>query len=175
MKRTYSPSSFKTVEAVVRNPTPAQRWLLWRYSLHLFASYGELWLDRGHPKALAYADECLQLAEHSASPKYVVRGRRLRGQAFLAQGRPDHAEPELSTALELAIDLGNPPQLWKAHVAVGDLRRAQGRIEDAQRAYGRALSVIEAMAAGLTDDKLRETLLHSQRVAQVRRAANAQQ
>ncbi|HEX6404898.1 MAG TPA: adenylate/guanylate cyclase domain-containing protein [Pseudonocardiaceae bacterium] len=167
---------FKTVEAVVRNPTPAQRWLLWRYSLHFFASYGELWLDRGHPsKALAYADECLQLAEHSTSRKYVVRSRRLRGQAFLAQGRFDHAEQELSTALQLAIDLANPPQLWKTHAAVGDLRRAQGNIEDVRRAYGRALSVIEAMAAGLTDDKLRETLLHSQRVAQVRRAANVQQ
>jgi tetratricopeptide (TPR) repeat protein len=80
---------FKTVEAVVRNPTPAQRWLLWRYSLHLFASYGELWLDRGHPsKALAYADECLHLGGHSTSRNYVVRGRRLRGQRFWPRAAP---------------------------------------------------------------------------------------
>jgi class 3 adenylate cyclase/tetratricopeptide (TPR) repeat protein len=167
---------FKTVEAVVRNPTPAQRWLLWRYSLHLFASYGELWLDRGHPaEALGYADECLQLAEQSASRKYVVRSRRLRGQVFVAQGRIDRAEQELAAALQLGIDLANPPQLWKTHAAVGDLRRARGRIEDARRAYGQALSVIEMVAAGLTDNKLRETLLQSQRVQQIRRAANAQQ
>jgi tetratricopeptide (TPR) repeat protein len=163
----------KTVEAVVRDPTPAQRWLLWRYSMHFFASYGELWLDRGHPsEALAYADECLQLAEHSASRKYVVRSRRLRGQAFLVQDRPDHAEQELSTALELAMNLANPPQMWKTHAAIGDLWRAQGRIEDARRAYGHALSVIEAVAARLTDSKLRDTLLHSSRVEQVRRAAS---
>jgi hypothetical protein len=48
-------------------------------------------------------------------------------------------------------------------------------IEDAQGAYGQALSVIEMVAAGLTDNKLRETLLQSQRVQQIRRAAHAQQ
>jgi class 3 adenylate cyclase/tetratricopeptide (TPR) repeat protein len=164
---------FKTVETVVRSPTPAQRFLLWRYSLHFFAGYGELWLDRGEPsKALAYADECLQLAEHSSSKKYMVKSRRLRGQAFLTQGRLDHAEQDLSAALRVAIDLANPPQLWKTHAAVGDLRRAQGRIADARRAYGEALSVIDAVADGLTDNKLRETLLHSQRIEEIHRAAN---
>jgi tetratricopeptide (TPR) repeat protein len=90
----------------------------------------------------------------------------------LVQDRPDHAEQELSTALELAMNLANPPQMWKTHAAIGDLWRAQGRIEDARRAYGHALSVIEAVAARLTDSKLRDTLLHSSRVEQVRRAAS---
>ena len=99
--------------------------------------------------------------------------RRLRGQAFLTQGRVDHAEQELSAALRVAIDLANPPQLWKTHAAVGDLRRAQGRIADARRASGDALSVIDAVADGLTDNKLRETLLHSQRIEEIHRAANA--
>ncbi|MGH4025152.1 MAG: ATP-binding protein [Pseudonocardiaceae bacterium] len=165
---------FHTVEAVVRNPEPAQRWLLWRYSLHLFHAYGELWLDRDEPaKALGYADECLDLAEQTLSSKYLVKGRRLRGQALLAQGRLDDAEQELLAALEAAVDLGNPPQLWKTHAAVGRLRRAQGRPKDARRAYGEALSIIEAVAAGLTDEKLRETLRNSDPVEEIRWAVGA--
>ncbi|KKK85771.1 hypothetical protein LCGC14_2769970, partial [marine sediment metagenome] len=31
---------FRTVERVVRNPTPPERWALWIYSQHFFHSYG---------------------------------------------------------------------------------------------------------------------------------------
>jgi tetratricopeptide (TPR) repeat protein len=165
---------FKTVETVVRSPEPAQRSMLWRYSQHLFHSYGELWLGRGEPaKALDYADECLELAEETLSRKYVVKARRLRGRALMAQGRLDDAEQELLAALELAIELRNPPQLWRTHAAIGDLRRAQGRTADPRRAYSEALAVIEAVAAGLTDERRREIFRHSEQVQAVRRAAQA--
>jgi tetratricopeptide (TPR) repeat protein len=165
---------FRAVETVVRNPTPARRWLLWRYSLHFFASYGELGLRRHDPvRALAYADECLRLAEETSSRKYVVKARRLRGQALMAQGRLDDAEQELFAALEVAVELRSPPQLWKTHAAVGDLRWAQGRTEDARLAYGEALTIIETVAAGLTDERQRETLRHSEQVERVRQAAEA--
>jgi tetratricopeptide (TPR) repeat protein len=153
---------FQAVEAAVRHPNKAQLWLLWRYSLHFFHGYGEHLLGRGEPaRALGYADECLRVAEETGSKKYLVKGRRLRGQALMALGRLDDAEQELSTALEAALELGNPPQLWRTHAAVGDLRQAQGRPEDARQSYGEALSVIESVAARLRDEKLRETLRHS--------------
>ena len=57
-------AEFRHVEAVVRHPLPNQTMDLWRYAQHLFHSYGELWLIRGDAdRALAYADECLALAE----------------------------------------------------------------------------------------------------------------
>jgi tetratricopeptide (TPR) repeat protein len=123
--------------------------------------------------ALAYADECLELAEQTSSTKNLVKGRRLRGQSLLIEGRPDDAETELLAALDVAIELANPPQLWKTYAAVGDLRRAQGRIEDARRAYGEALSVVEAVAASLADERLREALRHSEPVRQMRREVEA--
>jgi len=167
-------AQFQAVEAAVRNPNRAQVWLLWRYSLHFFHSYGEHVLGRGEPeRALAYADECLQVAEETGSEKYVVKGRRLRGQALIALGRLDDAEQDLSTALEVALALANPPQLWKTHAAVGDLRRAQGRPEDAWQSYGDALAVIEAVAAVLTDEKLRQGLRHSAPAEAIRLAAEA--
>jgi tetratricopeptide (TPR) repeat protein len=143
--------------------------MLWRYSQHLFHSHGELWLARGdHAKALAYADECLALAEQSDSKKNIVKGRRLRGQALLAQGKPAEAEKELATALEIAKEIGNPPQLWKTHAALGELRQAQGKADDARKAYRDALSVIDGVAAGLEDESLKETFLGSDHVQEIR-------
>jgi class 3 adenylate cyclase/tetratricopeptide (TPR) repeat protein len=165
---------FRVVEAGARSTRPADLWLAWRYSQHLFHSYGELWLGRGDTaRALAYADECLELALYNSSVRNVVKGRRLRGQVLLAQGRPDEAEHELAAALNAAIEFGNPPQLWKTHVAIGDLRRAQGRPEEARRSYGEALSIIEGVAESLTDERLRERFLRSKHVESIRRAAKA--
>jgi tetratricopeptide (TPR) repeat protein len=164
-RREEAEDQFKTVEAAVRHPNKAQLWLLWRYSLHFFSSYGQHLLGRGDPPgALAYADECLQVADETGSEKYLAKGRQLRGQALMALGRLDDAERELSTALEAALELANPAQLWKTYAAIGDLRRAQGRAVDARESYGEALSVIESVAAGLPDEQLRQTLRHSPRV-----------
>ncbi len=143
--------------------------MLWRYSQHLFHSHGELCLMRGeHDKALAYADECLHLAEPSDSKKNIVKGRRLRGQGLLAQGKLAEAERELATALEIAKEIGNPPQLWKTHAALGELRQAQGKADDARQAYRDALSVIDGVAAGLEDESMRETFLSSDHVQEIR-------
>lgn len=161
--------NYRKVERVVRNPRPQDHYMLWRYAQHLFHSYGELWLLRGRAeKALAYADECLAGAEESGSMKNVVKGLRLQGQVFLEQGELTRAERALYSALESARQVGNPPQLWKTHAALGDLRSAQERDADARREYADALSVIEGVAAGLGDESLRETLLNSDAAQAIR-------
>ncbi|MGI8549311.1 MAG: hypothetical protein ACR2PL_00740 [Dehalococcoidia bacterium] len=53
------------------------------------------------------------------------------------------------------------------------MRRAQGRHEDALAAYQEAFAVIEGVAAGLTDESLRQTFLDSEQVRSIRRAAEA--
>jgi tetratricopeptide (TPR) repeat protein len=163
---------YQEVEHVARHPTSEQRWMLWRYSQHLFHSYGELWLLRGNAeKALAYADECLALAESSDSRKNIVKGRRLRGQALLAQAHLAEAGRELDIALSVAREIGNPPQLWKTLAALGDLRQAQSKPTVARRAYREALGVIEGVAAALTDEALRQTFLGSAEVQRIRERA----
>ena len=164
----------KKVEQVVRNLGPQDRFALWIYSGHFFHSYGELWLARGdHGKALAYANECLQQSESTGRQKNIVKGRRLRGQVVLAQGRLPEAEDELSIALEVAQEVGNPPQLWKSYVALGHLREAQGKSAEARGAYSDALALIDGVAAGLSDESLRETFLTSDYVQHIRLAAEA--
>jgi tetratricopeptide (TPR) repeat protein len=139
--------------------------MLWRYAQHHFHSYGDLWLARGDSqRALSYADECLALAQSSESSKNVVKARRLRGQAFLVQGRLEAAEAELAQALQVARQVGNPPQLWKTLLSVRDLRQAQGRLLEASLAHDEARSVVKGVAAGLTDASLRATFLGSAHV-----------
>jgi tetratricopeptide (TPR) repeat protein len=164
---------YQAVERVVRNPRPQDRWMLWRYAQHLLHSVGELHLVLGNVGAAhAYADECLSSAKTTGSVKNIVKARRLRGQALLGEGDLPSADAELTGAIETARQLGNPPQLWKTLMAVGDLRRAQGRPAEAQAVYRDAAHVINEVAAHLPDEALRETLeLHARAADRQARSA----
>ena len=163
---------FRAVERIVRNPRSHDRFMLWRYAQHLFHSYGELWLSQGDaPASLAYADECLALAVPTTSGKYLVKGRRLRGQALLALGRPAEAARELDLALQIARQVGNPAQLWKSYAAWGDLCMALGREQEARGSYRAAYGVIDRVAAALKDVSLRATFIGSAHVDRIRRSA----
>jgi tetratricopeptide (TPR) repeat protein len=92
-----------------------------------------------------------------------------------AQGKLKEAEREIDVALGIAKEIGNPPQLWKTYVALGDLRKAQGELGEAHQAYRDAYSVIEGVADGLTDEALRATFLNSPHVQGIREASAAEE
>ena len=165
---------FRVVEKIVRHPTPVQNWMRWRYAQRFLHGSGEWWLARGDPaRALALAEECLAWAQRTVSNKNVVKARRLRGQACLAQGRVEEAEKEIAAALQLAEEVGSPPQIWSTHAALGDVRRAQGRPDDARHEYRAALSLIERVAAHLSDQDLRATFLASDQVCLITEMAGS--
>jgi tetratricopeptide (TPR) repeat protein len=164
---------FQKVEQVVRNPRPQDHYMLWRYSQHLFHSYGELWLARGDlNKAMAYADEGLTLAEQSNSQKNIVKGLRLRGQVFMEQGNPEEAEQELSGALEVAQSIGNPAQLWMTHSALARLYESKKRQELEREHWKAAATIIESTADGLQDKALRKTFINAAPVREIMERAN---
>jgi tetratricopeptide (TPR) repeat protein len=159
---TEAAGQFAFVERVVTAPTPADRFMLWRYTQHYYHSYGELQFLRGDAETAAMlADKCLRLAEDTDTRKNIVKARRLRGQARMTLGDLSAAESDITAALELATELGNPGQLWKTYEALGDLRSAQRRDGDAKAVYAEALAVLDGMAESLTDDELRAPLLAS--------------
>lgn len=163
---------FGLVETVVRHPRPLQNFMRWRYGQRFFHDFGEYWLARGDPaRALSLATECLAWAERSGSRKNIAKARRLRGQAHLAEGRLSEAEEELAAALELAKEVGSPPQIWKTWLPLGNLRGAQGRPEEARPAYQEALAVVDEVASRLSDEELRKTFLASEHVQAIRRQA----
>ena len=138
---------------LVKAPSTSE-WMRWRYSMHLFASLGELALAHGDlDGARGCADECLERATRSRSRKYLVKGWRLRGELALARRHWDDAEQALHEALSVAKSIDNPTQLWKTHVALGELGADRQRPELARQARLAAREVI---------DRLRENLRHPQ-------------
>lgn len=163
---------YREVEAVVRDPRPHDRWMLWRYSQHLFASLGDLSLARGDAAgALRYAEECLTAATRSSSPKNVIKGARLRAQALAANGEREEASQAIEHALAVAREIGNPPQLWKTLCAGGDIAAESDRPEAKREAYRSAFDVINNVAQTLPDER-RDKLLASDRVAAICREAD---
>jgi tetratricopeptide (TPR) repeat protein len=107
----------------------------------------------------------------SSSYLEMADARCQRGQALLTDGNLEAAEQEITTALRVAQEIGNLPQLWKTLAAMGDLRAAQGNSDAAREAYREALAVIDRVAAGLTDAALRRTFLASPHVRRIRQKA----
>jgi tetratricopeptide (TPR) repeat protein len=155
------------VYRLVNDPATSD-FMKWRYSMHLFASLGDLWLARGESaKAQAFAAQCLEIATRTNSRKYLVRGWRLQGELALAHRQWDEAAGWLQQAQTLAQAVGNPPQLWKTHLAVGRLYAESRRPAQARQAYQAAREVIERVKASLQNPELRASLEHSPLIRQV--------
>ncbi len=146
----------------------------WRYAQHCVHTLGEVLLALGEPdRALALANECLAEAERTVSRRNIVKARRLRGQVFAGQGKPADAETEYRAGLEVAREIGNPPQLWRTLDVLGQALAEQGDAAEAGAAWTEAFAVIEQTAADLDDDELRQTFLAGAEVEAIRGHAGA--
>ncbi|HXV79266.1 MAG TPA: AAA family ATPase, partial [Candidatus Binatia bacterium] len=146
------------IHQLVKNPATSE-WMKWRYSTHLFASLGELWLARGdYAKAREFCDHCLDIATRTSSKKNLVKGWRLKGEIALARRQWDEAANALRQALTIAQAIGNPTQLWKSHLALGKLYSDTKKPELAGREFRSAREVIERMKSSLRNPGLRASL-----------------
>lgn len=136
------------LESTVRDPSPPEAWMLWRYSQRWLCSSGELVLAGGGDEhAIELAEECLEIAERTDSPKYAVRALRLRGRALAAAGRATDAVEGLDRSLQLARELGNPPQLWRSLLARAEHPGGAGYADE-------AAEVMDEVVASLGDHSL---------------------
>jgi class 3 adenylate cyclase/tetratricopeptide (TPR) repeat protein len=151
---------------LVRDPSTSE-WMRWRYSIHLFASLGELALARGDlDGARGHADECLERASRTRSRKYLVTGWRLRGELALARRHWDDAEDALRQALEVAQSIDNPTQLWKTRVALGRLGAGRRRADLARQEWEAARAVIDRVHNSLRHPGLRASFASSPMIRQ---------
>jgi class 3 adenylate cyclase/tetratricopeptide (TPR) repeat protein/ribosomal protein L40E len=134
-------------------------WMRWRYSTHLFASLGDLWIARGdYAKAREFCDHCLDIATRTQSKKNLVKGWRLKGEIALALRQWNDAEGALRQALGTAQIIGNPTQLWKSHAALGRLYTDSKKPELAGQEFRSAQEVIDRMKRRLRNPGLRASL-----------------
>ncbi|MGH7325118.1 MAG: adenylate/guanylate cyclase domain-containing protein [Candidatus Rokuibacteriota bacterium] len=146
------------VYRMVKDPATSD-WMKWRYSTHLFGSMADLWLTRGdYAKATRWADQCLEIATRTRARKNLVKGWRAKGEIATRQRRWDEAEQALREALTIAQAIGNPGQLWRTHAALGRLRAAAGKAEDARAAHGASLDIIDGMRTRLQNPGLKASL-----------------
>src|SRR6185503_54595 len=98
--------------------------------IRLLGDMGELALARGHlEQATEMCNRCLESASHTQSRKNLVKAYRLKGEIAAARMEWKEAEHYLGQSLNLARSIGNPPQLWKTHLAFGRLYEDTGRRE----------------------------------------------
>jgi class 3 adenylate cyclase/tetratricopeptide (TPR) repeat protein len=155
------------VHRLVEDPATSG-WMRWRYSLHLFASLGDLALARGDAAAArAHATEAMEQANRTWSRKYLVKGWRLRGEVALSRGEWDEAERELRQASAVAEAIDSPAQLWRTYAALGRLRTATGREDRAHEDWWAARRAIQRVLDELDHPGLRASLASSPLVRQV--------
>ena len=149
------------------DPTTSE-WMKYRFSIRLYADLGEFWLKRGDPdKGTRFAEHSLDLATRSHARKNLVKAWRLKGDIALAQKQWDKAERYLQQALILAQTVGNPTQLWKTHLALGQLYTEAKRPEQAHQAYRAVREVLDRVRTNLQHPDLRTSFAQSPLIRQI--------
>lgn len=135
-----------------------------RWMARCMLTLGEVWLRKGDcAQARRYLGELGENAwvERYPFKKYQVRSGRLLGRLLAAEGKPAEAESALRQALDKAVQVGNPTQLWKTHQALGDLYQRMERSAEAQLQFRRAYEVVRGIADGLDEPALKQGFLDS--------------
>jgi hypothetical protein len=68
------------------------------------------------------------------------------------------AQDALERAVEIAEAIRHPRQQWLSRLALGRLRAAEGRHDDARRSYQAAWTIVAALRARTSDPGLRAGL-----------------
>jgi tetratricopeptide (TPR) repeat protein len=141
----------------------------YRWDVRLWCTFGEVCLIKNNAdEALNCAKKAYEIAERTLNKRGLIRANRLMGEIYLAMGELSTAEEKLKGALELAIEVGNPPHLWKTDFALGQLKEAQGLHQEARKKYEDALNVTKRLSQTLQDKKLRDIFLNSDHVTRIK-------
>jgi tetratricopeptide (TPR) repeat protein len=120
----------------------------------------ELALAQGHPThALEIIDQLVASAAQGAEGQSSLRVLKLRGEAPVMLQRPVEAEIAFEAAREIATTQGVRPMQWRICIALGNLYQAQGRNTEAEQAFATARTLVEELAATVTDESLRDNFL----------------
>jgi tetratricopeptide (TPR) repeat protein len=144
----------------------------WKWTMRVDLALGRLaLLERDPDRAARHLADGLRLAERTESRRYVILGRRLRGELLLLSGDSAEGLAELRAALETAEAIENPRAIWETGATLGRAFAQRGRDREARDAYDTALRALRGTLPRIPDPRLREALLASEPVARLREEA----
>lgn len=152
----------------VRSIFDRDNWFRWRYNIRLHSSAAEYWLKQHNlEKAGAFAAKLLELAQTHEAWKYTAAAHKLLAEIALSKLDVVSAGDHLKTAVALFKRHPAPLVAWKTYAVLGRYCRAVHDEPGARRAFQQALSVVDAIAANVDEDHLRENFLVSAKVREL--------
>jgi serine/threonine protein kinase len=146
-----------------------ERWNRWRfYEIRHQAAEAELRIaERKLDRAAEHAQVLLDNASRYGVPKYIATAWRLRGEIAALNGDHHAAEEELTRSLEPFAEHPMPLIEWRHHAALARLLASCDRPAAAREEFGRAMTLIQGLAAGIGDPALRDVFLQTHSVREV--------
>jgi class 3 adenylate cyclase/tetratricopeptide (TPR) repeat protein len=92
---------------------------------------------------------------------------RLLGEIQVRDNAPENAIENLGEAISILKEVGNPRQLWQAHVSLASAYNRLGRYSEAREQWGAAAETIQNTADGLSDRELRAGFLGAEPVREI--------
>lgn len=137
-------------------------WFRWRYNIRFEAAMTEHWLRQGElAQARKHVERLRATATEHEVHKYIAVSHQLMAKLAIAEGDLVEAEKEFQAAL---TELGNYPAplvTWKVHAAHAQLKSQMGDAAGTQESSARAKEIVDAIAANVSDERLREIFLTS--------------
>jgi tetratricopeptide (TPR) repeat protein len=92
---------------------------------------------------------------------------RLLGEIQIRGNAPENAIANLGEAISILIKVGNPRQLWQAHVSLASAYNKLGRYSEEREQWGAAAEIIQNTARGLSDRELREGFFRADPIQEI--------
>ena len=157
-------AAFREVEKIFRRDA----WFRWRYQIRLQAGTAEHHLALGElAQAEEHARRLHETASHYRARKYVAVAHKLLAEVAMARGDRRTASAELEVALGCLRTHPVPIVAWRTYAAVGRLRALEGDEAGAREAFSSAAALVDGIAEGVIEPRLRDTFLSSTLVQEV--------
>jgi tetratricopeptide (TPR) repeat protein len=108
-----------------------------------------------------------------AAPQFrviVAEAVRVEGEALAALGHIDEGLATIRQSKAEAVAVGADPTRWRACLALGDLLRTAGQVEQAREELAEARWCLERVASTLSDPDLRRSFASSEAMRRAREA-----
>lgn len=142
-------------DAVEWQTQTAMQRLLWYTRAELAVACGEPRL------ALQIVEHLIACTTNGTGGSPALRLSRLRAEALMALGQTGEALTALRSAQSIAAAQDEQPLLWRIHLALGRMHKAQGQEAEAVAQFRAAQRIVEELVTDLEDVALRDNFQQS--------------